>query len=242
MGTVETLRSRGNLSGWYVRPAGSDRYPPAVGTRVPWVLSQPVADLLAQGKRLGWTNKGTIGNTAHLRRHGDHTGHSLGKMRGVVYGKDTELSAPAGMALLQLCRMNDYDTRWIDFFNYRGRQYNFAGVDTGPSDDVHFHASVRQGHELTRVTLFDDMQAVMSGTFRNRPLVPMPAIFSRLGFIEGASLVQLAGQDEIWLAGRGKRAHVKDMNELNAIRAYLRSRLMSDRINTVEVLSGTVVP
>lgn len=242
MSVTESLKARGNLTGAYVRPTGSDRWPPAVGTRVRWVLSQPVMDMLNQGKRLGWRNLGTIGNTAHLRKHGDHTAHSAGKMRGVVYAKDTDIPAAAKNALLQLCRMPDYDTRWIDFFNVGNQQYNYAGVDVGPSGDAHLHVSVRQGHELARVTLFDDMHAVMAGTFRKSAAPVMPAIFNRLGFIDGAQLVQAEGSREIWLAGRGKRALVKNMDELEAVMAYLRSRNMNDGIVPVSTLAGTVVP
>jgi hypothetical protein len=241
MAVTDTLRQRGNLSGWYVRPAGSDSEPPRAGTRVDWVLSQPVADLLAQGKRLGWANKGTIGNTAHLKLHGDHTAHSKGKMRGVVYAKDAALPAGARDALLALCRMDSYDTTFIDFFNVGGRQYNYAGKDVGPSGDTHLHVSVRRGHELTRVTLFDDMSAVMAGTFR-KAATPMPPIFQRLGFIDGAQLVKRSGDPAVWLTGRGKRAQIMNETELTAVRSYLRSRNMSDAIRDVSTLTGEVVP
>src|SRR4029078_4085300 len=89
--SVVELRARGNATGSYVRPQGSDSYPPAVGVSVGWVLAQPVQDLLDQGRALKWRNLGTIGNLAHLQKHGDHTAHSAGKVRGVVYAKDTEL-------------------------------------------------------------------------------------------------------------------------------------------------------
>jgi hypothetical protein len=243
MGIVETLRSRGNLTGSYVRPVGSDGYPPAVGTTVKFVLCQPVQDMVNQGKRLGWANKGTIGNVSHLRLHGDHTGHSLGKTRGIIYAKDTGLPSGGKAALLTLCRMDDYNTRMFDYFNIDGRQYNFAGVDVGPSGDVHLHVSIRQGQELTRITLFDDIAAVMAGTFRkaSSASTPMPDIFNRLGFIAGASLVQIPGDRDIWLAGRGKRAMVTNMIELSKIRVYLRSRNMSDRVGAVDVLTEEVV-
>ncbi len=240
MAVTDTLRSRGNLSGWYVRPAGSDAEPPRAGTRVDWVACQPVQDLLEQGKRAGWRNLGTIGNEAHLKRHGDHTGHSKGKTRGVVYAKDTDVPQAAGQALIELCRIPDYDTTYIDFFNWRGRQYNSAGRDVGPSSDQHLHVSVRRGHELTRITLFNDVVAVMAGTFR-KAATPMPPIFNQLGFIAGAQLVQLPGDPAIWLAGRGKRAQVMSMTELKAVRAYLRSRGMDDTTREVVSLPGEVV-
>lgn len=243
MGTVETLRARGNLAGRYVRPAGSDGWPPAVGTPVAWVASQPVQDLLDQGRRLGWRNLGTIGNTAHLRGHGDHTGHSGGKQRGVVYAKDTALPDGGRAALLKLCRTDDYDTTWIDFFNVDGRQYNFAGTDVGWSGDQHLHVSVRRGHELRKVTLFTDMKAVMDGTYGKpkKTLPAMPDIFNRLGFIDGATLVMTADDPTIWLTGRGKRAKVSDMNELERIQAYMRARNMQDGVITIDVTAGEEV-
>lgn len=241
MAEADTLRARGNLTGSYIRPSGSDSYPPIAGTTVRFVLSQPVQDMLDQGKRLGWTNKGTIGNKPHLKLHGDHTGHSAGKLRGIVYAKDTELPAGGRGALLYLCRLPDYDTSYIDFFNVDGRQYNYAGQDVGSSGDQHLHVSIKRGSELRRITLFDDMNAVMKGTFR-KPVVPMPGVFTRLGFIDGAGLVKLrVGDPTVWLVGRGKRARVMNMNELDDIRAFLRSRNMSDVIKPVDVLSGTVV-
>lgn len=240
MGAVETLRARGNLTGSYVRPAGSDGVGPAIGTTVRFVLCQPVQDLLGQGKRLKWTNLGTIGNTEHLRRHGDHTAHSLGKMRGIVYAKDTGVPAGAKAALLKLCRTDDYDTRWIDFFNIGGRQYNYAGADVGSSGDQHLHISVREGSELTKVTLFDDIDAVMRGTFR-KDQVPMPDVFNRLGFITGATLVKAGTDPVVWLVGRGRRAKMRDMTELQAVQAYMRSRGMQDGIITVESVSGEEV-
>ncbi|HVL63447.1 MAG TPA: hypothetical protein VM430_18870 [Microbacterium sp.] len=241
MAEADTLRARGNLTGSYVRPAGSDSWPPAPGTLVRWVASQPVQDMLNQGKRYGWVNLGTIGNKSHLQKHGDHTGHSGGKVRGVVYAKDTVLPEGGKAALLQLCRTPDYPTGYIDFFNIEHEQYNFAGVKVGSSGDRHLHVSIRRGHELTRITLFDDISAVLAGTWR-KPVVPMPGIFTRLGFIDGASLVKLReGDATVWLSGRGKRARVVNMEELTAIQEFLRSRNMDDAVKPVDVLTGTVV-
>lgn len=240
MSEYGALRARGNLSGWYTRPAGSDGVGPPVGTRVDWVAAQPVQDMLVQGKRYGWKNLGTIGNTAHLQRHGDHTAHSKGKIRGVVYAKDTALPNGGKAALLKLCRLDRYDTRYIDFFNIANEQYNFAGVKQGWSPDVHLHVSIRRGFELRSINLFDDIAAVLADTFGQPTPVPMPDIFNRLGFIDGASLV--TGADPaIWLAGRGIRTQVKDMTELAAIQKYMRSRGMNDDIHGVDVLPGTVV-
>lgn len=169
----DTLRARGNLWGTYTRPSGSDGYPPPAGTKVLWVCSQPIQDLLDQGKRLGWANKGTIGNASHLQKHGDHTGHSAGKLGGILYAKDTWCSQASLNALLQLCRDPSYDTSWIDFFNALGGQYNYAGVRRTNSSDQHLHISVKRGQETRRVTLFTDMAAVMAGTFRT-PEFTMP--------------------------------------------------------------------
>jgi hypothetical protein len=191
-----------------------------------------VQDLLDQGKRLGWSNKGTIGNAEHLKRHGDHTGHSAGKLGGILYAKDTWCSGASLNALIELCKRADYDTTWIDFFNALGSQYSYAGVRRGPSDDQHLHISVKRGQELRRVTLFTDMAAVMAGTFR--PPVkapPMPEPFKRLGFLDGAVLLQVGGDPKVWLTGRGKRAHVTSPAILREVQAFLKARGAPSGIN-----------
>ena len=238
MTLVSDLKKRGNVAGFYKRPAGSDGYPPTTGTRVDWVLAQPVQDLLEQGKRLKWTNKGTIGNPDHLKKHGDHTGHSLGKVRGVVYAKDTALPKGGKDALLYLCKLPDYDTRWIDFFNVDGGQYNYAGKRVAASSDQHLHVSVKRGAETLRVSLFDDIAAVLAGTFGKRQT---PAAFQRLGFVDGALLVRREGEATVWLAGRGKRTKLADGKELELVRQYLQARGAQDGIVPVGVLSGDVV-
>lgn len=232
------LVARGNASGFYVRPVGSDTYLPKAGTRVDWVLAQPIQDLLEQGKKHGYVNGGTIGNVAHLRGHGDHTGHSYGKQRGVVYAKDTVLPDGGKTALLKLCRTDDYDTSWIDFFNVEGRQYSYAGADVGPSADVHLHISARKGAELLHVPLFDDVAAVLNGTFGKATI---PSAFHSLGFVAGAVLVKLSGNAEVWLAGRGKRTKIVNGAELLAVRQYLQSRGMQDEPIVVAALSGVIV-
>jgi hypothetical protein len=229
------LRAAGNLAGSVRRPTGADQYGPKAGTVVAWVVSQPIADLLAQGKRLGWANMGTIGNAAHLRLHGDHTPWSLGKAPGVLYAKDTALPAGGSRALLALCRLADYDTSWIQFFNVDGRQYDYAGRDIGSSGDYHLHVSVKAGAESKRVTLFDDMASYIAGTFR-KPA--RPAIFTRLGFIDGATLSM---DPTVWLVGRGKKARVANTAELAAIQDYMRSRNMATTIRTATVIEGTEV-
>lgn len=230
MAVYDTLRARGNLWGSYVRPSGSDNYPPPAGTKVLWVCSQPIQDLLDQGKKLAWANKGTIGNVTHLRGHGDHTGHSAGKLGGILYAKDTWCSQASLNALIELCRMPDYDTSWIDFFNALGSQYNYAGKRVASSSDQHLHVSVKRGHELRRVTLFTDMAAVMAGTYGAAKTPPMPAIFGRLGFIDDAVLVQVKGDPKVWLTGRGKKAHVASPAELKEIQAYLTARGMAAKV------------
>lgn len=142
-------------SGVSVRPEGSDRYGPAVGTRVSWHLSQPVIDLAAQAQTLGWAVLGTIGNSDHLRKHGDHSPWSLGKVPGIIYAVD--LAAPDAFEqwLIATCR-STYDTTWIDFWNMRGSQYDNAGTRIASSGDEHLHLSVAKGYEDRRVTLFAD--------------------------------------------------------------------------------------
>lgn len=206
MGIYDTLRARGNLWGSYVRPVGSDTYPPPVGTRVLWVLSQPIQDLVDQGKRLGWSNKGTVGNTYHLQRHGDHTGHSAGKVMGIVYAKDTACSQASLNALLELCRDSSYDTSWIDFFNALGSQYSYAGKRVAASDDQHLHVSVKRGQELRRVTLFTDMAAVMAGTY-GKP-APAPAPAAPITEEDPVKLIQVKGKSEVYKTDGFRLQHV----------------------------------
>jgi len=237
--SVVELRARGNATGSYVRPQGSDSYPPDVGVSVGWVLAQPVQDLLDQGRALKWRNLGTIGNLAHLQKHGDHTAHSAGKVRGIVYAKDTELPGGGADAVLWLCRQRDYDTSYIDFFNVDGAQYNYAGVKKRSSSDQHLHVSIRRGAELLRVTLFDDVAAVLAGTYGSAK--GAPEAFHRLGFVDGAILVQQDGSRQVWLAGRGKRTLLENNTELTAVRQFLRQRGANDRITSVLTLTSVVV-
>lgn len=145
-----------------MRPWGSDSYPPPAGTWVNWVLAQPIQDLVDQGKALGYTNLGTIGNESHLKRHGDHTPWSGGKVQGVVYAKDTAHPNWFREALIRLCK-SDYYTLWIDFFNIDNGQYDAAGNYLGWSADTHLHISVAEGHELRRVTMFTDLDRLHRG-------------------------------------------------------------------------------
>lgn len=157
-----TLASRGNVRGTATRPSGSDSYWPPVGTTVNWALSQPIQDLLDQGKQLGWGHLGTIGDTYHRQRHGDHTPWSAGKQRGVIYAKDTDDPSWLEDELVRLCQ-SDYDTAWIDFWNCNGSQYNYAGQRVAGSGDHHLHISVNEGHELRHVTLFLDLDRIHRG-------------------------------------------------------------------------------
>ena len=150
------LKKRGNLHGTATRPSGSDGYWPPAGTTVAWVLSQPIQDLVDQGKKLGWQNLGTIGDTYHRKLHGDHTPWSAGKNRCVLYAKDTKTPSWFESAMLKLMRTANYDTTWIDFVNINGKQYNYAGQRVASSGDYHLHVSVRKGHEKKHVTLFLD--------------------------------------------------------------------------------------
>lgn len=163
MSVVQTLRNRGNKTGTAVRPHDNDGVGPPGGTAVTWVVAQPIQDLIEQGSRIGWGHLGEIGDFGHLRKHGDHTPWSLGKQRGIVYAKDTAEPSWVQQELLKLCRRDDYDTTWIDFININNRQFSFSGVDQGFSGDAHLHVSVRKGHELRHVTLFDDLVRAHNG-------------------------------------------------------------------------------
>jgi hypothetical protein len=136
----------------YIRPGKTG---PAVGKRISWQLTQPIQDLLDQGKKHGFRNLGTVGDAYHLAGDGDHTPWSRGKKWGWVYAKDTSTPADFEKWLVATCKSN-YDTRWIHFFNINNRQYDYAGNLLGWSGDSHFHVSVKNGYENTRVTLFDD--------------------------------------------------------------------------------------
>lgn len=138
-----------------VRPVGSDSYWPPVGTSVAWTLTQPIQDLVDQGEAAGFPNLGTIGNTAHLQKHGDHTPWSAGKERGRIYAKDTQMPADFEAWLVAKCK-SSYNTLWIDFFNINNKQYDNAGNYLGYSADAHLHISVRKGYEDTHVSLFKD--------------------------------------------------------------------------------------
>jgi hypothetical protein len=138
------------------RPSGASSSGPRPGTVVAWRLAQPIIDLAQQAEALGWPILGIVGNTEHLRKHGDHTPWSRGKTPGVIYAIDVHPPAGFEAYYVAQCRRADYDTRWIDFININGRQFNAAGVKVANSSDEHLHISVAKGHEDTHVTLFGD--------------------------------------------------------------------------------------
>lgn len=143
-------------SGVAVRPAGSDSYPPAAGTRVAWTLAPILVRLAESAESLGWTVY-SIGNSDHLRLHGDHTPWSAGKKRGVVYAIDVmvpPVTIPGFTKWLIAYCKSTVDTSWIDFFNIGGSQYNFAGSRLGSSTDQHLHLSVQVGKENAVSLLF----------------------------------------------------------------------------------------
>lgn len=137
------------------RPAGASSSGPKPGTVVGWRLAQPIIDLGKSAEELGWPILGIVGNTAHLKKTGDHTPWSKGKRPGVIYAIDVHPPNGFQAWLIAQCR-SSYDTRWIDFFNINGSQYNAAGVRVAPSTDTHLHISVAKGYEDTHVTLFRD--------------------------------------------------------------------------------------
>lgn len=137
------------------RPSGASSSGPRPGTIIGWRLAQPIIDLARQAEELGWPIIGIIGNTDHLKKHGDHTPWSKGKQLGVIYAIDVHPPADFETWLVAQCR-SGYDTRWIDFFNINGRQYNSNGIRVTLSDDAHLHISVAKGYEDMPVTLFSD--------------------------------------------------------------------------------------
>lgn len=146
-------------TGVVTRPAGSDRYGPPAGAKVSWRLSEPVYDLAVQAKTLGWPILGTIGEEqTHLTKHGDHTPWSLGKSPGIIYAIDLGAPEDFGPWLIATCK-SDYDTMWVDFWNFRGHQYDRAGNRVASSGDHHLHLSVAKGYEDKQVTLLTDYAA-----------------------------------------------------------------------------------
>lgn len=146
------------LTGSATRPDGASQYGPRPGTVVPYRLAQPVYDLATQAEKHGIRILGIKGDTPHLKLHGDHTPWSRGKKPGVIYAADFDDPPGFEAWLIATCK-STYDTRWIDFWNCNGSQYNAAGVRVASSGDEHLHISVALGHEATHVTLLDDYVA-----------------------------------------------------------------------------------
>lgn len=142
-------------AGQVTRPAGASSIGPRPGTVVTYRLAQPIIDLGEQAEKLLWRILGIKGNTPHLQKNGDHTPWSEGKVPGVIYAIDVAPPADFEAWLVAKCR-SAYDTRWIDFFNINGSQYNAAGYRVRSSDDHHLHISVARGYEDKSVTLFAD--------------------------------------------------------------------------------------
>jgi len=141
------------LGGTVVRPEGSDDYFPPEGTRVTWRAHGIIQRMYDQAKAHGVEVKGVIGNTDHLRKHGGHTPWEPDKPLGVVHAIDLE--APGlGDFILAICRTNE-DTSFIQFMNWRGRQYDYGGNDIGSSGDQHLHFHVKAGREGLAVDLIN---------------------------------------------------------------------------------------
>jgi len=147
-----------SLGGVALRPSGSDSHWPPPGTKVPWRPCVGVQNLYDQSYELSYPMLGVLGNLAHLRKHGDHTPWSAGKQVGIVYAIDLDMPDAFGDWLLAMCR-SSYRTVWLDFWNFRGRQYSASGQDQGANPDDHFHCSFGKGYESESVTLLRDFAA-----------------------------------------------------------------------------------
>lgn len=160
-------------TGTVIRPAGSDSYPPAIGTAVAYRLAVPTDDLVTQDFGLGLSASapwwpGSIGNEAHLRLHGGHTPWRAGSVRGVVWASDHLLPDAFGPWLV--AHLKAAPLAWIRFWNFRGAQYDRAGRMLGTSTDQHFHCEVEDGHENEHVTLLTDY-AREAGIVAPNPLI-----------------------------------------------------------------------
>lgn len=149
-----------SLVGVVTRPPGSDSYWPAVGTKVPWRANAPICDLYDQAAEFHFTCLGILGNLLHLKKHGDHTPYSAGKKRNWVYAGDFDMPDSFGPWFRKKCQ-SDYDTMWVDFWNFRNRQYDNAGNDVGYSDDHHLHMSSQVNYETARTNVFKDYAVEM---------------------------------------------------------------------------------
>jgi hypothetical protein len=106
---------------------------------------------------------GVEGDIPHLKKHGGHTPWRAGSPLGIVWALDTDPGDEFGPFFIALCQ-SDYETRWVRFWNFRGRQYDCAGNDLGSSGDHHLHLEVEDGwQEYANATLFDDYFASKEG-------------------------------------------------------------------------------
>lgn len=199
------------FSGGATRPAGSDWYPPVPGTRVSWTAVTPVVDAATQAVKDGVTAY-VIGNIDHLRKHGDHTPWSAGKVRGRVYATDVmiESAEPARTRLLAYLK-SDTDTRWIDFLNFGGLQYDYAGRVLAPSGDYHLHLSVRAGYENAKGTSAAELvHYVITGQRFSKP-APAPVVTQPATTQEDdddMKLVKVKGLDPVYKTDGFVRVHV----------------------------------
>jgi hypothetical protein len=143
------------LAGTVIRPAGSDSYWPPVGTTVNWRACAAIQMMYDQANAWDVLQLGVIGNTGHLQKHGDHTPWSAGKVRGIVYAIDLDMPDAFGPWLIAKCKSN-YNTLFIDFFNFRNQQYGQAGQPFGYNPDHHLHMSIQVGHENDAVNIIND--------------------------------------------------------------------------------------
>lgn len=203
-------------TGVAVRPYASDTYWPPVGTRVPWVLAEPIRDIATAVdayKKFGWTVKGTIGNTAHLRKHGDHTPWSAGKRRGFLYAVDIGSSDSAEMRrfrdwLIRYCK-SSANTLWIDFINILGKQYDNAGNYLQPNDDTHCHISANMGYEAVSTNLFQAYVAEVHSP-------PRPPVVPAIGENEVAIIIAPDKKTRYWTDGAFRR-HIPNMQINNEV-------------------------
>ncbi len=210
------------FNGKYYRPSGSDGYPPAVGTLVVWRATRPVVDAATQAAKDGVTAY-VIGDVTHLRKHGDHTGHSLGKVRGRVYATDIMIHSaePARTRLLAYLR-SDADTRWIDFVNFAGAQYSYAGQRVASSGDYHLHLSVKRGYEDAATSAADLVHYVITGQRLQKPAPAKPPVkpaqpATNQEQDDDMKLVKLVGKPEVYKTDGLKRVLVADEAALKAL-------------------------
>lgn len=204
--------------GTVIRPNGSDNFWPPVGTHVNWTLVNGIFDLATQVDSYGqhgWIVVGTIGNTDHLKLHGDHTPWSnisgVQKVRGKVYAIDFKSTDPTEHArfrdwLINTCQSN-YDTTWIDFFNILGAQYDFAGNRVASSTDQHCHISVNKGFETRHVSLFNDYVHAV------HPVIPPPPPLVKRD--REMRVIKSADSNAVWISNGISRVHVPSVPIMN---------------------------